>query len=280
MPACPAPIVVVTGHDLDHDTSMVTQVTKLGAVSVLQRPESVTSPTYRTFVADLIRQVKLMSSVRVVRRASANRPATVSALSAGATAPGKLSTKTDIVAIGSSTGGPAALHRLLTALHRDFPLPITIVQHISFGFVAGLADWLNDACQVRVKVGQNAERLQAGTVYIAPDEHHLVIDRFGKINLVKSDPINGFRPSVTALFQSVARNYGAAAIGVLLTGMGSDGAVGLLAMRQAGAITLAQDETSCVVFGMPKEAIALGAVQHVVPLDKLAVMIESLIVTA
>lgn len=288
MAARPAPIVVVTSVDLDRELGVTTQATKLGAVSVLRRPESVASPTYRTFAASLIQQVKLMSSIKLVRRPLDGREARSATATATGAAPTGVApsgmvgrtAKTEIVAIGSSTGGPAALHKLLTGLPGTFPLPIVVVQHISFGFVKGLADWLNDACQVRVKVGENGERLQPGTVYIAPDDHHLLVDRFNKINLSSGEAVSGFRPSVTPLFQSTAHSYGAAAIGVILTGMGSDGAAGMLAMKQAGALNLAQDEATCVVFGMPKEAIALGAVHHIVPLEKMAAMIQSCMITA
>jgi two-component system chemotaxis response regulator CheB len=287
MAAQPAPIVVVTSLDLDREMALSSQATKLGAVSVLRRPESVASPSYRTFASSLIDQVKLMSSVRVIHRPFDVRSSDARAAigladkqppAAAVTLP--RSVKTELVAIGSSTGGPAALHKVLTALPNTFPVPLVIVQHISFGFVVGLAEWLNDACQIHVKVGELGERLKPGVAYIAPDDQHLQVDRFGKISLNKGDPVGGFRPSVTPLFQSAAYAYGAAALGVILTGMGSDGAVGLQQMRQTGAITLAQDEASCVVFGMPKEAIALGAVQHIVPLDKMATMIQSLLVTA
>jgi two-component system chemotaxis response regulator CheB len=280
----PAPIVVVTSADLDGEMNLPAQATKLGAVSVLRRPSGVTTPTYKTFAATLIRQVKLMSSVKLVHRVyepKFDRQALVTSAPTGrcsVTLPGKAPVKTEIAAVGSSTGGPAALYKVLSSLPAAFPLPIVIVQHISFGFVAGLADWLNEACAIAVKVGQDNERLRPGIAYLAPDEHHLTVDRFGKINLNKNDPVGGFRPAVTVMFQSVAQAYGAGAIGALLTGMGSDGAQGMLAMKQAGAITLAQDEESCVVFGMPKEAIALGAAQHVVPLDKMAAVIQSLIV--
>ncbi len=280
MSAHPAPIVVVTGIDLDREMGLTAQATKLGAVSVLRRPNTVASAAYTAYVSTLIRQVKLMSTVKVIHRPYADRSMVPGDREPGLLASSQPAIKTEIVAIGASTGGPAALHQLLSHLPDAFPLPIAIVQHISFGFVTGLADWLNDACAVHVKVGACGEKLLPGTAYIAPDEHHLVVDRFGKIGLSKSESIGGFRPSVTALFQSVARAYGPAAIGVLLTGMGADGAAGLLAMKQAGAITLAQDEASCVVFGMPKEAIALGAAQHVTPLDKLSALIQSLIVTA
>jgi len=285
MAARPAPIVVVTSIDLDRELGVTTQATKLGAVSVLRRPEGMASPGYRTFAGSLIQQVKLMSSVKLVHRPLDGRDTrnTVAAPPSGNITPlGALNrtTKTEIVAIGSSTGGPAALHKLLTGLPGTFPLPIVIVQHISFGFVKGLAEWLNDACEIRVKVGEQGERLQGGTAYIAPDDSHLQVDRFNKITLSSNEPVGGFRPSVTPLFQSAAHNYGAAAIGVILTGMGSDGAAGMLAMKQAGALNLAQDEATCVVFGMPKEAIALGAVHHIVPLDKMAAMIQSCMITA
>ena len=259
----PAPIVVVTGADLEHETRLAAQASKLGAISVLQRPAGAGHAGYQTFAGKLIAQVKLMSAVKVIRRSKEIGTHSVSP-ALHATRP------TEIIAIGSSTGGPAALHRILSALPANFVTPILVVQHISFGFVQGLASWLDAACSLKVKVGCQGERIEPGHVYIAPDGSHLQTDRFGKMLLSQTDPVTGFRPSITPLFESVARNSGPAAIGVILTGMGADGAVGMLALRAAGAITVAQNEASCVVFGMPKEAIALGAVQHIVPLDRIA----------
>ncbi len=209
MAARPAPIVVVTSVDLDRELGLTAQATKLGAVSVLRRPDSVASRTYQTFATSLIQQVKLMSSVKLVRRPLDTRAMLIN--EAKAASPDNPSAvartaRTEIVAIGSSTGGPAALYKLLTALPGTFPLPIVVVQHISFGFVAGLADWLNDASQVNVKVAEPGERLKGGTVYIAPDEHHMQVDRFNKINLIEGAPVGGFRPSVTPLFQSTAHS--------------------------------------------------------------------------
>jgi len=187
-------------------------------------------------------------------------------------------TKTEIVAIGSSTGGPAALYKILSGIPKTFPLPILVVQHISFGFVDGLASWLNDACELRVQVGKQGERVMAGNVYIAPDDRHMVIDRFMRIGLSDTPPVGGHRPSVTALFNAVAQAFGSSALAVILTGMGSDGALGMKALFEAGAITIAQDQASCVVFGMPKEAIALGAIRHVAHLDFIAQKMQELIV--
>jgi two-component system chemotaxis response regulator CheB len=169
------------------------------------------------------------------------------------------------------------LHKILSTLPAALAVPIVIVQHISFGFVEGLASWLNDASALHVKVGKAGDKTQPGTVYIAPDDRHMVVDAEGQIGLSPAGPVDGHRPSATRLFQSVAQSFGAAAIGVILTGMGADGAVGMKALGDAGAITIAQDASSCVVFGMPKEAIALGAVRHVVPLDRIAGMLEALI---
>jgi len=272
----PVPIVVVSSVDLDREAGIASQATKLGAVSVLIRPVSVSDPKYKAFVARLVKKVKLMSEVKVIHRTRTREMAPPETRAPkppeSRTSSGR---KTQVVAIGASTGGPAALHQVLSALPADLLIPILVVQHISFGFVEGLAGWLDTACKLLVKVAEHGKRMQPGVVYIAPDEHHMEVG-YGRIRLRQGDLVNGHRPSVTPLFQSVAKAYGPAAMGVILTGMGSDGAVGMKALREAGAITIAQDEESCVVFGMPKEAIALGAVQHIVPLEKTAQMMVAL----
>ncbi len=285
----PTPIVVVTGVDLERDSGVSAQATKLGAVSFLKRPDGIASSDYKNFAARLIRQVKSMSSVKVVHRTrslgsssanwnAAGDLATKGRIPGASTLPDITPTKTEIVAIGSSTGGPAALYKILSGMPKDFALPIVLVQHISFGFVEGLASWLNDASPLHVRVAKPGDRLEPGNAYIAPDDRHLVVDRFNKIGLSDSAPVGGHRPAVTTLFQSVAQSYGSAALAVILTGMGSDGALGMKTLCDAGAVTIAQDQASCVVFGMPKEAIALGAIRHVVPLDNIAQKIQELVV--
>lgn len=276
MTESPVPIIVVTSTDLDRELGVSSQVAKLGAVSVLQRPAGVAAPEFKAFAAKLVEQVKLMSEVKVVRRTRSVASAAGEESSSHAPLH-RPKAQAEIVAIGSSTGGPAALHKILTRLPAQFPLPILVVQHISFGFVQGLADWLNDASPLKVQVARAGEKVQPGVVYLAPDDHHMLVDRTSRIALSPTDPIGGHRPAVTALFQSVAQSFGPAALAVILTGMGADGASGMKALSDAGAVTLAQDESSCVVFGMPKEAIALGAVQHIVPLDQLAERIQALI---
>lgn len=197
------------------------------------------------------------------------------------TVPSKLTTNTPtipipqrppsrILAIGASTGGPQALSTILAALPANFPIPILCTQHISQGFLGGLVRWLNADCAVTVQIAQAGERAQNGHVYFAPETAHLTIDRSGILRCLRGDLRDGHCPSVTALFESVAQSFGQRATGVLLTGMGRDGAAGLLAMARQGAMTIAQDESSCVVFGMPKEAIALEAAQHILPLHQIA----------
>jgi two-component system chemotaxis response regulator CheB len=280
MAESPAPIVVVTSIDLDQEANIPSQATKLGAVSILRRPLKITSPEYQAFSTKLIEQVKLMSDVKVITRSWAEKPAPPASRAQGViTTPmirPEVARKIEIVAIGASTGGPAALHQILGALPADFPMPILVVQHISFGFVEGLSGWLDMACKLHVKVAEQGERIQPGVVYVAPDEHHMEVG-YGRIRLSQSEPVDGHRPSATVLFKSAARAYGSAALSVILTGMGADGAAGMKALSEAGAITIAQDEESCVVFGMPKEAIALGAVEHVVTLEQMAKTIIKLI---
>jgi two-component system chemotaxis response regulator CheB len=177
-----------------------------------------------------------------------------------------------VVAIGASTGGPAALSQLLRALPRNFPLPILLVLHIGEAFALPFSDWLS--CQVGLPVftateGMPLPEVGRPVVIMAPADRHLVL-RQGLLRLSNAPERHSCRPSVDPLFESVAAELGSRSIGVLLTGMGRDGAAGLLAIRQAGGVTLAQDEATSVVFGMPREAIRLGAAQLVLPLPRIA----------
>ena len=172
------------------------------------------------------------------------------------------------ICIGASTGGTEAVKTVLLGLPANCP-PVLVVQHMPEMFTAAFARRLDAQCAIRVKEAEDAERICSGTAYVAPGHSHLALRRNGaffQCALRRSDPVNRHRPSVDVLFHSAAELLGRSAIGVLLTGMGKDGAAGLLEMRRAGSWTIAQDEESCVVFGMPREAIALGGVSEVVPL--------------
>lgn len=177
-----------------------------------------------------------------------------------------------IIAIGSSTGGTEALRQILVSMPPNSP-GIVIAQHMPAGFTQSFANRLDNLCQLSVKEATEGERVLPGHAYIAPGGFHMELQRSGAnyhLTLNNDLPINRHRPSVDALFKSVARSAGKNAIGAILTGMGSDGAAGLLAMRQAGAWTVAQSERTCVVFGMPREAIALGAACEVIDLDQIS----------
>ena len=179
----------------------------------------------------------------------------------------------ELIALGCSTGGPQALQKILSQLPADFAPPIAVVQHISSGFTAGMVAWLQMDTRLKLKVAEDGEVLQSGTVYFAPDDVHLLIKRHNArltACLDHSIPVNRFRPSATPLLESVAYACPRTAIGILLTGMGNDGAQGLLAMRKAGCHTIVQDKESCVVFGMPGAALELEAVDKIVALDAMA----------
>jgi two-component system chemotaxis response regulator CheB len=224
----------------------------------------------------LIASVKAMAEVKVVRRRPwllEDTPEPPPRQPRRRPSPGRVR----LIAIGASTGGPPALQAVLNRLPANEPVPVVIVQHISRGFVHGLARWLNETTPLQVKLAESGECLRPGTVYLAPDDHHLLVKQSGMAWLRDSSLVDGHRPSVTMLLESVAKSYGRAAVGVLLTGMGSDGARGLKSLRDAGAYTIAQDKETCVVFGMPKQAIALGAAEEVLPLERIGSRLGELV---
>lgn len=273
----PVPIVVISSTLDPEQVSDTFRAIKAGAVAAMEKPRGPGHPESDRMVAKIIQTVKLMSEVRVVKRfRTATRrtdqrvvrelPKSVSACpdrSGGIRNIRPLSREVKVVAIGASTGGPPVIRTILSTLPEDFPVPILLVQHIAPGFLQGMVDWLNKETALSVQISKHGERVRAGHVYFAPDGYHTGISRIGEILLSKDSPVNGLRPSVSHLFQSVAGTFGKRAAGVLLTGMGKDGASELKQMREAGAITIAQDKESSVVHGMPGEAIKLDAVEHV-----------------
>jgi two-component system chemotaxis response regulator CheB len=180
-----------------------------------------------------------------------------------------------IIGIASSTGGPAALATVLGALPADFPLPLLVVQHVTPGFAIGLAEWLSMQTPLNVSLAGHGETPKPGTVLIAPDDYHMQTSLRGAVELIKESAYKGLRPSANYLFGSLARAYGSKAMGIILTGMGDDGVDGLEALHLTGGLTIAQDEQSCVVYGMPREAIARNAVDRVLSLDQIALTLAS-----
>lgn len=261
----PTPIVVVTGHTEGDGALMAMHALRAGALTIV--PKSPT-PTSADWCRHLVSTVKSMAEVKLVRRWGA-KPSSPKI--------NAVSRPTRVVAIGASTGGPAALYRILSDLPEDFAAPILVVQHISSGFVGELAAWLNTASLLRVEVATPGARLAPRTMYLAADDGHLGLADRSTIAISSADPVDGFRPSATHLFESVSRVFGASSLGIILTGMGSDGAAGLLTLRRSGGRVLAQDEESSVVYGMPRAAIELGAADVGVSLSVLAARMCSIV---
>jgi two-component system chemotaxis response regulator CheB len=268
----PAPIVVVSGgHDPD-DLAQSLRALDAGALAALRKPRGPADPGFAAEAAELVRTVKLMAEVKVFRR----RPAAPTPAPAGPAVDGaQPRPPAELVAVGASTGGPAALATVLRALPAATPVPILVVQHITAGFDAALTTWLDETTPLRVRLATDGQPPAAGEVLVAPTGRHLGLSAAGRVELRQDPPLSGHRPSATHLFASVAHVVGARGVGVVLTGMGSDGAAGLLALRRAGGTVLAQDQASCVVPGMPAAAVAAGAVDEVVPLDQLAARIAA-----
>jgi len=259
----PTPIVLITTGLNRDEMTLSFEILKAGALTLVDKPGGLDDPA----TVDLVRTVKLMAEVQVVRRwAPRAQPAPRA---------GRLPQTIRLVAIGASTGGPAALVAILGELRGALEVPVVAVQHIAPGFTAGLCEWLAGQTRLAVRLAREGERLRPGVVYLAPDGREMAIDANARVRLF-AGAAHGFAPTVDHLFTSVAEAYGAGALGILLTGMGRDGGEGLRLMRAAGAATVAQDEATCVVFGMPGEAIRLGAAEHVLPPLEIGRMIRAL----
>jgi two-component system chemotaxis response regulator CheB len=264
----PTPVVIVTATAAPDDLQVSLNALRAGALTVLAKPAGPAAPDFEDTCRRFVRTVKSMASVKVVRR-WLDRTSSIPASAPGSKAV-RSAARAKVVAIAASTGGPAALHRILSELPQRFPLPILVVQHMSPGFTEGLVRWLGANCPLTVRIPADGEPLSAGHVYVAPSDVHLGVTARPAIALSAADSIHGFRPSATHLFDSVAKAFRAEAIAVMLTGMGEDGVEGLRSIRRAGGMIIAQDETTSVIFGMPGAAIAAGLADLVLPLDDIS----------
>jgi two-component system chemotaxis response regulator CheB len=279
MAHCPTPILIVSASTNRGELFRTYDALAAGAVDVLEKPtdDDVADHWERRFLST----VKLVSKIKVIThlraklwgRSRASADAAPTHVEALAERPRSVA-----VAIGVSTGGPAAVQQILRALPSNFAIPILLVIHIGEPFGVALAEWLDGQSSLRVSYAKDGEPLPPageGRVIMAPPDVHLIV-RGGRLRLIATPERHSCRPSVDVLFESVAEELGNRAIACLLTGMGRDGAKGLLEVRRAGGVTLAQDEATSVVFGMPREAILLGAAERVLPLEQFAPTITAL----
>jgi two-component system chemotaxis response regulator CheB len=271
MSQTPTPIVVMSTTVDESKDGLSFQAVRAGALMVIPKPVGATHHEFKTEAARLQRTLRSMATVHVIhhRPVPANQPHAV------AVGPTTLSTRPQIVGIVSSTGGPGALSQIVEALSPNFTLPIVIVQHMSKDFITSLAAWLRTCTTLRVDVARQGEMPQPGGIYLAQGGMHLRVSRLQRFDCEISSE-GQFIPSGDIFLKSLAVSYGARAIGIILTGMGSDGAVGLSQLHDSGALTIAQNEETSVVFGMPHEAIQRSAVREVLSPTEIAARLNQI----
>jgi two-component system chemotaxis response regulator CheB len=279
MAETPTPIVVALGRMAPNQERSGQALLAAGAVAVLRRD---VAGREEISERELVETLKAMSSVKVVGHRLRMRPPAPAAITSVGSSFG-------IIAIAASTGGPHALTQLLKPLPRDLPVPVVIVQHLAVGFVKGFAHWLDEHCAITVKLVERGEHLRAGTAYVAADGAHLRVVKHAHdtrrqrgelpylLTPALGPPEDGFCPSASVLFESVAEAFGHSALAVILTGMGRDGVSGLAKVRAHGGRIIAQDQETSVVFGMPSVAIEAGLADFVLPIDKMASQIMDLV---
>ncbi|MBI4538714.1 MAG: chemotaxis-specific protein-glutamate methyltransferase CheB [Gemmatimonadetes bacterium] len=272
MVEAPTPILIVSSSASRREVELSLNALRVGALMVVAKPDNPLSERFDGRRNRFLSMVKAMSQVKVVRRwAPGRRRVPAPRPRADVRRPIR------VVAVGASTGGPAALQHILRDLPGDFPVPILVVQHIAPDFVAGLAEWLAASCALHVRVATDGELLRSHTVYLAPDDRHLGVGDGARARVSAGPPVGGFRPSATYLFESAARAYGAGVAALILTGMGSDGVEGLRAVRAAGGQVVAQDEATSVVYGMPREAAEAQLADVVLSIDEVASWLTDLV---
>jgi len=270
MAHCPTPILIVSASTNRGELFKTYEALSAGAVDVLEKPSS--DESSGVWAQRFLSTVKLVSRIRVITHPRARLEAfgRSSREQRSLPCPAAASCRHQVVAVGASTGGPGAIVEVLRALPPEFPLPLLLVLHIGEPFGVAFAEWLDGQSPRRVAFARDGELFASATgrVVMAPPNHHLVV-RDGRFRLTRDAERYSCRPSVDVLFESVAREFGSGAAACLLTGMGRDGAAGLLEIRTAGGFTIAQDEATSVVYGMPREAVLLGAAERVLPLREI-----------
>jgi two-component system chemotaxis response regulator CheB len=270
MAHCPTPILIVSSSTNRGELFKTYDALAAGAVDAIEKPAGDELDDW----TPIISTVKLVSRIKVITHLRARLASVTRSTAAVRTSIDRRSCR--VVGIGASTGGPSAVVEVLREIPAGFHLPILLVLHIGQTLGKALADWLDGQTQHRVSYARDGEVAAdaAGRVVMAPPNRHLEV-RGGRLRLTSDETRFSCRPSVDVLFESIAREFGAASAGCLLTGMGSDGAAGLLEIRKAGGLTVAQDEATCVVYGMPREAALIGAAERVLPLGEIGLTLAS-----
>jgi two-component system chemotaxis response regulator CheB len=267
MANCPTPILIVSASTNRGELFQTYDALAAGAVDVLEKPRGDSNGEWEE---QFCRAVKIVSRVRVVTHRPRRRPAPP--LSPVPPSPGAI----DVLAIGASTGGPSAIVQVLRAVPAPSPVPILVVLHIATAFGSAFAEWLDGQTPHRVALARDGASLESGVVVMAPPGRHLIV-RGGRVRLDDGPERHSCKPSIDVCFDSLAIAFGPRVAACLLTGMGRDGAAGLLALRRAGATTIAQDEATCVVYGMPREAALLGAARHVLGVHEIGPSLTDLL---
>ncbi|NWF59695.1 MAG: response regulator [Fischerella sp.] len=272
----PRPILVISNFVQKTDIDNVFRLLQAGAADVFPKPSTDSPTDYEKLKAALIAKIKVLSSMKVTLKGQQQLMTAPVELSTSGSILRRESLITNVgsrikvICIGASTAGLQTIQKILSQLPSNFPLPVICTLHLSEGILSGLVNWLSSECQLRVKIAQVGEYPLPGTVYFAPEKHHLELDSLGKFAYAQALPGEKHCPSITITFKSIANFYSRATVGVLLSGLGSDGAEGLQMISQVGGMTIAQNEKSGAIFGMVKEAIALGAAQNLLEVEEIA----------
>lgn len=271
MRLCPVPIVVASATLRRHEIDLAMKAIEAGAVSVIEKPEGAVLLHLQKIAPQLRAELLAASTVIVKRRPFVAKARTPQTFSAGNMVTGNI----ELIGVAASTGGPLVLLEIFSALPKPFPLPVLLVQHISEGFVEGFARWLGESTGHPTRLATDGARLEPG-IWLAPSGRHLAVANRSRIELPPRRPADLHCPSANVLFDSLSRHAGNRALGVLLTGMGDDGASGLLALKKSGGQTIIQDEASSLIWGMPKSAKELGAeVLELNPAEIVRVMMKA-----
>lgn len=264
MAECPCPILILSISMQPSQMSNILRVIEAGAVDVMPKPLAAHGGIQTLDTARLIEKIHILKGVHCIPLNN-HRERTAETVGFSGNP-----SQTRLICIGSSTGGPQALYRILPKLPKGFPVPIVCVQHISAGFLQGLIEWLSDYCALKLSIAEPGKRPEAGQVVFAPETMNLRIDGDGCFALDVPAPSTIYVPSVDELFTSASAYYHAATVGVLLSGMGRDGVLGLRAVQAQGGKTMVQDEATSIIYGMPGSAVAAGVAQDVLPVDLIA----------